>query len=53
MTDPKPIRTVDRGRIFADISVVRIKSQWKAQQEEFSQRGKVIFDQVKPELINI
>ncbi|MEA5622937.1 hypothetical protein [Nostoc sp. UHCC 0251] len=52
MTDPKPIRTVHRGRIFPDIQwSEEKKSQWKAQQEAFYQRSKVIFDRVKPELI--
>ncbi|MEI1378000.1 hypothetical protein PQG02_08455 [Nostoc sp. UHCC 0926] len=52
MTDPKPTRTVRRGRIFPDIQwSEEKKAQWKAQQEAFSQHGKVIFDRVQPELI--
>ena len=48
MTDPKPIRTVRRGRIFPDIQWSEEK---KAQQEAFYQCCKVIFDRVQPELI--
>ncbi|MEH2347821.1 MAG: hypothetical protein V7K55_07430 [Nostoc sp.] len=52
MTNPKPIRTVRRGRIFPDIQwTEEKKAQWKAEQEAFYQRSKVIFDQVQPELI--
>ncbi|MFN6560122.1 MAG: hypothetical protein RMY28_009960 [Nostoc sp. ChiSLP01] len=52
MTNPKPTRTVHRGRIFPEIQwSEEKKAQWKAQQEAFYQRGKVIFDRVQPELI--
>ncbi|MEH1931147.1 hypothetical protein [Nostoc sp.] len=52
MTNPKPIRTVRRGRIFPDIQwSEEKKARWKAEQEAFYQRCKVIFDRVQPELI--
>lgn len=54
MTDPKPIRTVRRGRIFPDIQwSEEKKARWKAEQEAFYQRCKVIFDRVQPEVNEI
>ncbi|GAA6623758.1 hypothetical protein [Scytonema sp. NUACC26] len=52
MTDTKPLRTARRGRIFPEIQwTEEQKAQWRARQEAFYQRCKVIFDRVQPELI--
>lgn len=51
-SDISDTKTVRRGRIFPDIQwSEEKKAEWKAQQEAFYQRGKVIFDRVQPELI--
>ncbi|MGD1913541.1 MAG: hypothetical protein ACFB2X_22685 [Rivularia sp. (in: cyanobacteria)] len=45
-------RTVRRGRIFPEIQwTEEQKAQWKAEQHEFYQRCKPVFDKVQPELI--
>ncbi len=52
MTETKPTRTVRRGRIFPEIQWSEEKKvQWKAEQEAFHKRCKVVFDRVQPALI--
>ncbi|MEC4812068.1 MAG: hypothetical protein SAK29_02125 [Scytonema sp. PMC 1069.18] len=52
MTEVKSNRTVRRGRIFPEIQwTEEQKAQWRAKQQAFHQRCKVIFDRVQPELI--
>ncbi|HBE16174.1 MAG TPA: hypothetical protein DEG17_23380 [Cyanobacteria bacterium UBA11149] len=49
---PTSTRTVRRGRIFPEIQWSPEKiAQWKAQQEAIHQRCKLVFDRLKPELI--
>jgi hypothetical protein len=52
MTETKPTRTARRGRIFPEIQwTEEQKAQWSAEVKEFRQRCQVIFDKVKPELM--
>ncbi len=52
MNDTNPTRTRRRGRIFPEIQWSEEKiAQWKAQQEAFYQRCKLIFDRLQPDLI--
>ena len=52
MTETRSTRQVRRGRIFPEIQwSEEKKAKWKAQQKAFRQRSQVIFDRVKPELI--
>ncbi len=52
MSNTKPTRTVRRGRIFPEIQwSEEKKAEWKAHQEAFYQRCKLIFDVIQPELI--
>ena len=52
MTEARSTPKVRRGRIFPEIQwSEEKKAKWKAQQEAFRQRSQVIFDRVKPELI--
>ena len=52
MTTDKSTRTVRRGRIFPEIQwTEEQKAQWKAEREEFRKRCQVIFDRVKPSLM--
>jgi hypothetical protein len=52
MTGTKPTRTARRGRIFPEIQWnPEQKAQWRTEREEFRKRCQVIFDQVKPDLM--
>jgi hypothetical protein len=52
MTNVKPNRTVRRGRLFPEIQwSEEKKAQWRAERVTFRKRCKVIFDRLKPELI--
>jgi hypothetical protein len=52
MTETKPTRTAGRGRIFPEIQwTLEQKAQWRTEREEFRKRCQVIFDKVKPDLI--
>jgi hypothetical protein len=52
MTGTKPTRTAIRGRIFPEIQwTEEQKTQWRTEREEFRKRCQVIFDRVKPELM--
>ncbi|MBW4506135.1 MAG: hypothetical protein KME64_06460 [Scytonematopsis contorta HA4267-MV1] len=52
MTEAKPTRTARRGRIFPEIQWTEKQyAEWEAERKEFRQRCQVIFDKVKPELM--
>jgi len=52
MTEAKPNRRVSRGRIFPEIQWTQEQlAQWKAERQAFRQRCQVIFDRVKPALM--
>ncbi len=52
MTKSKPTRTARQRRIFPEIQWTEEQfANWEAEREEFYQRCKPIFDQVKSELI--
>jgi hypothetical protein len=52
MPNPTATRTVRRGRIFPEIQWSPEKiAQWKAELEATHKRCKVVFDRLKPELI--
>ena len=52
MTETKPTRTAGRGRIFPEIQwTPEQKAQSRTEREEFRKRCQVIFDKVKPDLI--
>jgi hypothetical protein len=52
MTETKTTHTVRRGRIFPEIQWTdEQKAQWRAECEEFRKRCQVIFEKVKPELM--
>ena len=53
MTNVKPNRTVRRGRLFPEIQwSEEKKAQWRAERAAFRKRCKVIFDRLKPDLID-
>jgi hypothetical protein len=52
MTETKPTRTARRGRIFPEIQwTPEQHAQWEIERQEFHQRCQIIFDKVKPELM--
>jgi hypothetical protein len=52
MTETNPTRTVRRGRLYPERTMSQEEiNQWHAEREAFRQRCKVVFDRVKPELI--
>ncbi|WP_445633535.1 DUF5678 domain-containing protein [Nostoc sp. DSM 114161] len=52
MTDVKPTRPLNRGRIFPEFEwSPEQKAQRQAERNKFHQRCKEIFDRVQPELI--
>ncbi|MDM9379631.1 hypothetical protein QUB80_02800 [Chlorogloeopsis sp. ULAP01] len=52
MTEAKSNHTIRRGRIFPEIQWTQEQqAQWKAERQAFRQRCQVIFDRVKPELM--
>ncbi len=52
MTETKPTRTARRGRIFPEIQwTPEQQAQWRTEREEIRKRCQVIFDRVKPELM--
>jgi len=53
MTNVKRNRTVRRGRLFREIQwSEEKKAQWRAGRATFRKRCKVIFDRLKPQLID-
>ncbi|MBA3921144.1 MAG: hypothetical protein H0X31_05315 [Nostocaceae cyanobacterium] len=52
MTETKPTRISQRGRIFPEIQwTEEQKARWRAECSEFRQLCQVIFDRVKPSLM--
>ncbi|MUG91789.1 hypothetical protein F7734_04580 [Scytonema sp. UIC 10036] len=52
MTETKPNPTARRGRIFPEIQwTPEQHAQWEAERQEFRKRSQVIFNRVKPELM--